>query len=223
MRFIDRIKKDKETLNSLDTKEDKLIFLWDYYKVAIISLFLVFIIIVVTIISSIGKKPVIMYAVLVNSDAQIVEVNSDMFIEELNKAGVETENKTVDINDYLTLGMDNKQEDDIETLQVLNALFSITDLDIFVGYKEDFDQFIDKDAFCDLSLLIDKDLLDKHQDDLYRYNDYSGHQIVGGIILHENSPLHKAGYYHKDIIIGAASNGVYMNNAIAFIKQMLSD
>lgn len=223
MRFLERLKKDKETLNSLKTRKDKFIFLWDYYKIPIISIVLVLSICLVSIISSIGKKPVIMYTVLLNSDAQIVEVNSDVFIDELTKAGIDTEGKAVDVNDYLTLGMDNKEEDDIQTLQVLNALFSITDLDIFVGYKEDFDQFIDKDAFCDLSLLIDKDLLAKHEADLYKYNDYSGKQIVGGIILHSDSLLHKAGYYHSDVIIGAASNGVYMDNAIAFIKQLLSD
>lgn len=223
MKLIDRLKKDRETLDTLKTRKDKLIFLWDYYKVPIISIILVLLIGSYSLISSLTKKPVILYAVLLNSDSQIVEVESNVFIDKLSKAGIDTEGKEVDINDYLTLGMDNKESEDIETLQVLNALFTITDLDVFVGYKEDFDQFKDKDAFCDLSLLIDKQLLDKHSDDLYKYEDSSGKQIVGGIILHENSPLHKARYYHSDVIIGVASNSVYMDNALAFIRQLLSD
>ena len=223
MKLIDRLKKDRETLDTLKTRKEKLIFLWDYYKVPIISIISVLLICSYSLISSLTKKPVILYAVLLNSDSQIVEVESNVFIDELSKAGIDTEGKEVDINDYLTLGMDNKESEDIETLQVLNALFTITDLDVFVGYKEDFDQFKDKDAFCDLSLLIDKQLLNKHSDDLYKYKDSSGKQIVGGIILHENSPLHKAGYYHSDVIIGVASNSVYMDNALAFIRQLLSD
>lgn len=221
MKLIDRLKKDKETLDSLKTRRDKLIFLWDYYKVPIISAVLVLLIGSYSLISSLTKKPVILYAVLLNSDSQIIEVESNVFIDELSKAGVDTKGKEVDINDYLTLGMDNKEEDDIETLQVLNALFTITDLDVFVGFKEDFDQFIDKDAFCDLSLLIDKELLEKNSADLYKYEDSSGNEIVGGIILHSGSSLHEARYYHSDVIIGVASNSVYMDNAIALIKQLL--
>lgn len=221
MKLIDRLKKDKETLNSLKTRKDKLIFLWDYYKVPIISAVLVLLIGSYSLISSLTKKPVILYAVLLNSDSQIIEVESNVFIDELSKAGIDTKGKEVDINDYLTLGMDNKEEDDIETLQVLNALFTITDLDVFVGFKEDFDQFIDKDAFCDLSLLIDKELLEKNSADLYKYEDSSGNEIVGGIILHPGSSLHEARYYHSDVIIGVASNSVYMDNAIALIRQLL--
>ena len=66
--------------------------------------------------------------------------------------------------------MDNKEEDDIETLQVLNALFSITDLDVFVGFRDDFDRFIEGDAFLDLSTVVDETLLAENEADLYKYN-----------------------------------------------------
>ena len=222
MKLIDRLKKDKETFDGLKDKKTKMIFLWDYYKVPIITTVLVLFIGLYTLVNQLTKKPVLMYAVLVNSDAQIVEADDGVFVNELEKAGVEIGNKVVDVNDYLTLGMDNKEEEDIETLQVLNALFSITDLDIFVGFKDDFDYFIEGDAFLDLSQYINKDILAKNEADLYKYKDSNGNQIVGGIILHPGSPLHKAYYYHSDVIIGIASNAVYIDNAIAFVTQLIN-
>ncbi|MDO4940498.1 MAG: hypothetical protein Q4E33_02275 [Erysipelotrichaceae bacterium] len=223
MKFIERIKKDKETFDGLKDRKTKLIFLWDYYKIPIVSAILVFFICIFSLIRVLTTKPVLMYAVLVNSDAQILEVDDSVFTDTLEEAGVDVEGKVVDVNDYLTLGMDNKEEDDIETLQVLNALFSITDLDVFVGFKDDFDKFIEADAFYDLSLLIDEDLLKANDTDLYRYPDSSGKEIVGGIILHSDSALHKANYYHNDVIIGIASNAVYLENASAFVSQLIKD
>ncbi len=221
MKLIERLKKDREIINKIDNKKDKYIYLWDYYKIPIVSIILIFFIIIATIFSTIGKKQEILYVVLLNNDSSIVEVDESIFIDELSKANIDTENKIVDVNSYLSLGLDDGQ--DGETLQVLNALFSLTDLDLFVGPKEYFDTFASKDAFCDLSLLIDGELLDKHKDDLYIYEDSNNQKIVGGIILHSDSIIHKAGYYHNDVIIGATSNGVNLENAIAFIIQILSD
>ena len=92
---------------------------------------------------------------------------------------------------------------------------------MFVGFKEDFDKFVEADAFLDLKTVIDKGLLDVNNDDLYKYNDSNGEQIVGGIVLHKDSPLHKAYYYHDDVIIGIASNAVNIDNAVALISQLL--
>lgn len=223
MKFFEQIRKDKETIKSLNNKKDKWIFLWDYYKIPIISFVVILVFCISIIINTCLKKPIVMYTVLLNSDSQLVEADRNVFIDELDKAGVDVENKEVDINDYLTLGISEDERNDIETLQVLNALFSITDLDLYVSFKEQFDLFVDKDAFADLSLLIDKDILDKYKDDLYICEDSNGNKIVCGIILHDDSPLHKAGFYHNDVIIGAAANGINLENAICFIKQLLID
>lgn len=223
MKFIEQVKKDRATINSLKSKKEKGIFIWDYYKIPIISIIIVLTICITVITNALIKKPIVMYTVLLNSDSQLVEADESIFIEVLKKAGVDVENKEVDINDYLSLGISEDEKSDVETLQVLNALFSITDLDLFVSFKDQFDLFIDKDAFADLSLLIDKDILDKHQDDLYIYKNSNGEKIVGGIILHDNSLLHEAGYYHNDVVVGAVANGVNLENAIYFIKQLLID
>lgn len=221
MHIIDRIKRDIDTISKIDDKKEKYIYLWDYYKLPIVSVAIAVVVLLVALLSTLGKESKILYVVLLNNDSSVVEVDESVFINELNKAGVNIENKTVDVNAYLSLGNDNSQ--DGETLQVLNALFSLTDLDVYVSPKEQFDIFGEKDAFCDLSLLIDKELLNNHRDDLYIYKDTNNKNVVGGIVLHDNSIIHKAGYYHNDVIIGVANNGVNLENAIILIKEMLSD
>ena len=223
MKLAEEIRKDRETFANLENRKAKLAFLWDYYKLPIAGIVLAMIIVVASLVNLIFRKPVALYAVLVNSDAQIIEVDDDVFNRELEKAGIKMGKSVVDINDYLTLGMDNREEDDIETLQVLNALFSITDLDVFVGFKNDFDMFIEGDAFLDLSEHIDEGILSKRKDDLYSYKNSEGKMIVGGIVLHPGSPLHEAYYYHNDVLIGVASNAANLDNALALIEQLLRD
>ena len=221
MSLKDRIKKDRVTFENITNKKDKYIFLWDYYKAPIILTILVFVLLLYLLFSIIGRRQNILYVVLLNTDSSIVEVNESIFIDELTKTDIDSTNKNVDVNAYLSLGLDESQ--DGETLQVLNALFSITDLDLFISPKEYFDMFVDKDAFCDLSLLLDKELLNKHKDDLYICKDSNNQDIVAGVILHSDSIIHNAGYYHDDVIIGATNNGVNLDNAITFINQLLTD
>ncbi len=110
---------------------------------------------------------------------------------------------------------------DIETLQVLTALFTISDLDLYAAPKEWFDYFAKEGGYADLSLLIDKQVLQKHEKDLYYSKDEKGREILSGIILHEGSPLHEAGYYHDDVIIGVPVHAVNMDVAVSFLKLLL--
>ena len=220
--LFDKFKKDLDTYRNLKSKKSKIVFIWDYYKIYIISFTLILIFVVCSIINLINRKVVLMNVVLINSDSKIIDVNENIFIDELTKAGVDVDNKVVEINDYLSLGSDDELEDS-ETLQVLNSLFLVKELDIFVGFKDDFDRFIEGDAFIDLSSMIDENLLNNSNYDLYKYNDSLNNSIVGGIILNNSSLLHKAGYYHSDVILGVVNNSENIDNSLAFISQLLKD
>ena len=114
--------------------------------------------------------------------------------------------------------------DDIETLQVLNAMFLMYDIDLYVSDERYFEYFADSDAFADLSLLIDADLLSAIPDtERYYYTDSNGVRTLKGICLKEGSALHEAGYYHNEVIIGAVGSGDNLDKAIAVISQLLSN
>ena len=100
----------------------------------------------------------------------------------------------------------------------LAALFGISDLDLFAADEAVFEGYAQQDAFADLSVLIDRELLAGA--DLYTYT-LEGKTVTGGIVLHSGSALHEAGYYHGDVIVGAAVNAEHLEEAVAVLRQLL--
>lgn len=178
-------------------------------------------ILLIMFVSNIGRKDASMYVVLLNSDSSWRECDPAVFDTILEESGIDLKNKTADINDKLNISPSNETAN-IETLQILTALFTISDMDLYVADQQYFDYFIQDAGYADLSLLIDKDILNKHPDDLYYAQDGNGQQILAGIILHEGSPLHETGYYHDDVIMGVPSRAENMDVAIEFIRLLLN-
>ena len=223
MTLLERINKDKKQLAELPDLKSRFTFIWDYYKIAIIAILSILALFLILLISNIGRKDASMYVVLLNNDSTLVECASTIFDEELKKTSLDLKGKSVDVNDKLSVGRKGSEAEDIETMQILTALFTISDLDLYVADKEYFDYFLEDGGYADLSLLIDQKLLDKYKDDLYYRDDPSGQRILCGIVLHKDSIIHKAGYYHDDVIMGVVSNANNFDVAIEFIRQMLSD
>ena len=223
MKLSERIEKDREQLKQLPDTKSKLTFIWDYYKIPILDLCCVLSILLIMFISNIGRKDASMYVVLLNNDSALVECDDSVFDEVLKKSDMELKGKSVDVNDKLSVGYENNEAADIETMQILTALFTISDLDLYVADKQYFDYFIEDGGYCDLSLLIDKQILDRYSDDLYYFEDGNGNRILGGIILQKGSLIHEAGYYHDDVIMGVVNNANNLDVAIEFIRLMLSD
>ena len=219
---LSRISKDRKCLETLPDRKSRMQFIWDYYKIPILTVLFLLTVAVIALFSNAGKADVKMYAVLLNSDSLVAECDDAVFEMILEDAGVDMKGKRVDVNASLALGKDYSEIEDAETLQVLTALFTVSELDVFVADEERFVMFIDQDGFCDLGKLIEADVLNRHAEDLYRYEDSKGNTITGGIILHEGSPIHKAGYYHDDVVLGVVAGADNMDAAIVFVKQLLA-
>ena len=223
MKFTERLFKDKEQLAKLPDNKSRFLFIWDYYKIPIIAVLSVLAIFLIIAISNIGRKDASMYVVLLNNDSSLVDCDESIFDEVLKDSTVDLKGKSVDVNDKLTVGYEGNEAADIETMQILTALFTISDLDLYVADKQYFDYFLEDGGYADLSLLIDEKILEKYSDDLYYWENSNGQRILCGIILHDGSMIHKAGYYHDDVIMGVVSNANNMDVAIEFIRLMLSD
>ena len=206
MKLTDLIRKDREQFAKLPDRRSRLTFLWDYYKIPIIAAVSFLIILVIVLSTNLRRSDVSLYAVLVNSDSLAVECDDTVFDRLLEKSGLDLKGKKADINDRYFLGMENNDNQDGETLQVLSAMFTLDEIDLFVSDQEHFDLFAKEGAFSDLNTVIPAELQQSLEDMLYRYEDSSGKTIIGGIILKEGSPIHKAGYYHNDVILGMAAN-----------------
>lgn len=219
MNLKKRWKADREALKKLPGRE-KWLFVWDYYKIPLIALCCVIILTAITLLTGAGREEVALYAVFVNSDRNLEEPDSTQLDALAERAGIPMEGRTVDVTANLTLGQDLNEAYDAQTVQVLGALFGISDLDLFAADQAVFERYAQQDAFADLSVLIDRELLAGA--DLYTYT-VEGKTVTGGIVLHSGSALHEAGYYHGDVIVGAAVNAENLEEAVAMLRQLLAE
>lgn len=218
MTWKNSLRTDLEKLKRLEPKA-RVQFIWDYYRLPIIAVAVCLVLLVTAGVANFGRSEVVMYAVFVNTDQTGLEPDAALLDAVLEGAGTDMGKKHIDITANLTLGQNELY--DGETIMVLAALFGITDLDLFAADEPVFRRYADQNAFADLSKLIEPELLAGHEDDLYYYDTEDGQRVLGGIVLRPGSVLHRAGYYHADVVIGAAISGENMDQAVRFIRALL--
>lgn len=219
MKWMTQWKKDKQTLSRLDRRQ-KAVFIWDYYKLPILGVILAVALAGIGIAMSARSAGVMFYAVMVNANN---EAQGDPFSPLLEQAGLDMTGRRVDIEANYTLHYENSDLSDAQTLQVLAALFGIGDLDVFVADEAVFDSYADQDAFVDLSLFVEPEVLEACSDALYYTENADGEQILSGIRLREGSFLHRAGYYGQEVLMGVAANAQNLDNAVTMVQQVLKN
>lgn len=217
MRLIETLRRDRETLRQLDRK-DRFQMIWDYYKIPIIGLLCVIVLTALTLTVRISASGTAFYAVLINAEEGGEKAGLDAL---LSRSGTDLNGRTVDVSANYALRYDDPANSYADTVQVLAALFGIGDLDVFAADEPVFEAYAVKDAFVDLSLFIEKRDLDRMQK--YTRTGEGGRELVEGLRLSAPSPLHEAGYYSGPVIIGVAANARNLDEALAFVKQLVRE
>ena len=218
MKLKAKIQRDKQALSQLD-RNGKLLFLWDYYKIPILSVLCVLVLGLLTVLTSASSGKAAMYAVFVNTAS--AEGDREALDEILEQGGIALSGRHVDVTADLHLGREHDELSDAQTVQVLAALFGIKGLDFFAADEAVFEKYAQQDAFLNLALFLDADTLSRHREDLYYYENADGQTVLGGIRLHPGSPLHEAGYFLTEVTVGIAANAQNMEEALCFLKQLL--
>jgi len=215
------LQKDAATFRTLD-KTEKLHFIWDYYKIPIFVLGLLFLILVTQLLYSSGKGKDAVYVILVNAN----DVESDLFDEYLaaeTDLNMKKYRAAVTTSYHFYPEQDLAAESNRTTIEVLGTSFAIGDLDLLAGDQDLIDRYAQLNAFVDLRLLIDHDLLAAREEDIYYYTDENGETIAAGIWLRGGSGIHAAGYYAEDVIISVAANAANLDNALAVVRSILKE
>lgn len=205
-----------EKWKTLD-RHQRLLYLWDYYKIPIGAAVLVLALVIYTLCYQMGRGKIDLYAVLVNAG----KGDSQLFSQALEDSGFS--NVQVSVDTSLTYyNAEELAEEDISTIQVLYALFSMGDMDLFAADPGVFDRYTAQDGFEDLSLLLPQSLLEANADRLIRYQTENGQEKIGGILLESDSPLHKAGFYSGSVAVGIAARCEHLDEALAVIEYLLT-
>ena len=223
MKLKDELLEDKEKIKSLPDRKSKMQFIWDYYKIPIIVVAFFLSVFLITQIASVGKGNYNMYVCLINNDSIALPTDDTVFATLLEKGGVKMGDKEVNVIADMTLGLTDREEQDIEVLQILSGMFAVDDLDLYFCDERYFEYFAVNGGFKNLSEVIDEELLKKVENDLYYVSDSNGNKVAVGIILHSGSPIHQAGFYHNDVIMGIVANANYLDNAKAFTQQLIKE
>jgi len=195
-------------------------YLWDYYRIPLIILGLAILLGVYMGAYIAGRGQTALFVVMINAG----EGDASVFDRLLEGTGEASARGEVAVDSGLSLRLlDETLDNDVQTMQVLAALFGMGDMDLFSANEEVFRMYAQKDGFENLALLLPQDLQREHADQLYRYTGESGRETVGGIILRKGSPLHQSGYYTDDVIIGIANKAEHLDLAMQFIRIMLED
>ena len=214
-----RIRRDIAHLRTLKGRRLRE-FIWDYYKIPIICVASFVLIFALAGVLNVSRGDIAMYAILINANE---EVESTLFDDLLADAGMELGEKTVSVTAGYKLGGEFSELYDVQTVQVLAAQFAIGDLDVFAADEPVFSSYAEQDAFVDMSLFMEPELLEKMEADLYWYENTDGVQIAGGVWLRQGSALHKAGYYSGDVLIGVVANAQNLDEAVAAVLQIMRE
>jgi len=220
MKLTDKIRKDRQAFSALEGLQ-KWYFIWDYYKIPIIAVGAALVILLLSLLTGADSRKTALYAVFLNCDNVYQEADAEGLDTLLAEGGVDMKGKTIDITANLTLGQALDESYDGQTTQVLAAMFGISGLDVFAADQAVFDRYASQDAFMDLSLLLEPELLEGFTGELYYYENSEGRTILGGLVLKPGSPLHEAGYYLDDTVIGIANTAQYAEEARIFLRQLV--
>ena len=103
MKWKEQLRKDKQTLAGMAPRQ-KMLFIWDYYKLPILSLLLVAVLAGAGAAAAARSAHTAFYAVMVNANN---EVQADPFTPLLEQGGVDMTGKSVDIEANYTLHYDD--------------------------------------------------------------------------------------------------------------------
>ncbi len=219
MKLSERIRRDRQRYAALSPSE-KRAFLWDYYKIPILALVCAVLLGGIALLEGLNSRSVALYAVLVNA-APDTQAAQTCLEDLLTDSGMDLKGKRVDADVSLSLGRENQESEDAQTVQVLAALFGVSGLDFFAADEEIFDRYAVQNAFADLSKLLDPALLETFSEDLVYATPEGGARQVAGVRLHGGSPLHRSGLYSRDIVVGITVNGENMEAALQMLKEIL--
>ena len=211
------LQSEKEKLRGLNRRQ-RLQYFWDYYKLPIGAVLLAAAMLIYTLCYNAGPGKIDLNAVLVNAR----EGDSTLFSQALQAGGWKSPQVSVDTTLTYTNAAELAEED-VATIQVLFAQFTMGEMDLFAANPEVFQRYTDQDGFENLGLLLPQQLQQTHPERLIRYTTEDGQEKIGGILLESGSPLHTGGYYSGPVAVGIVSRCKHLDEALAVIEFLLEN
>lgn len=216
-----KVQTEKEKLREMSF-EDKLSYLWEYYKVhaAITVAVLALIIYIVYEIVTPDVKPQF-YAAIINSalPAETTKAYGDEFAKYLE---LDPKTQNVFLNDEFYFSTDSEMASSMQ--QVLSTYVAAGEIDVIIAPESDFANFAYYSYMAKLSDELPTDVYSTLTDNFYITDtEEDSEKAAYGIYL-DNSDLFKGLKYNGEpYVLGIIQNYSHIDNTVEFIKYLFKN
>ncbi len=215
----------KPDLKSM-TRKERAGYIWDYYKWFIIGGIVAIIVIVSTIRNFMSQKDTIFEFVALNCEN--FELTSEQFEEYLTMKGYDTSEEEVTVVNTILIS-DNAYTGDIDanayasTMQ-LAAMFAAQEVDVLIGRGQAYQVHANEGSLLDLREYLSPQELEAIGEDniLYCVNEEDGFNYPCAVILENNKWLDEHPFFYGPCYIGVGIRVNHQQEAIDFVKYILS-
>lgn len=208
----------KERLHNMSFKE-KCDYIWEYYKIHILSTIILIAIIISTVHSIATKVDVycnITYIGDYISDETLSQFKSD--INEIVLKGDET--KTIEFNTFL--GDEESLKSNPQIVQKLAVMIPAKEIDLAIVNKDYFDTNFSSDMFLDLTTLDGFSSIPLSNYELIKNTNDPSDSGIYGIKTKNINLINKLNSDNADNILVLISNSDRKNEALTLLKSILS-
>lgn len=206
------------------TFKEKRTYIWDYYKLWIISGFL-FIIIAANAIPAIieNHKDVALYAVFINT--QIKDQESTHIMDDYIKAqNIDMDNKRIVLDTSLIINRNRADNFSMQSNQKLLALYSADEPDVVVMDDENFQFYASNNCFKSLKDVLPEDLFEKYRPYMLKCDSVTNEQpVYYGISVRTSKVLADEKAYIVDPIFTISASVNEPENAVKFLEYLMDE
>lgn len=220
----DDLKEERSKLKEMGWR-DKLWYIWEYYKIPIIS-----VVIVLFLISSIGtaiynnRYDTALSCIILNSrPAGESNTVDDYFDQGFRQYLGLTEDSKIDVDYSMSLSFDESAMNEFTYAELakITAMISSKELDVMIGKQDTIDHYGAMGGFTDLEKLLPPDVYDKVKDNIYTVtNQETGEKVACGLFMGETDFCEKTGLLLDKPILTVMSNSTHTDTCVELIRYV---
>lgn len=220
----DSLREERKKLKDMNGK-DKLWYIWEYYKIPIISV-VVSLFLIISIASAIynNRFETALNCVILNSQFTSESTSPDEYFDNGFRQYINLpEDTKIEVNHSMSLSFEESAMSDFTYAELakLSAMITSKELDVIIGRKDSIDHFGKMDGFMDLKEILSPNEYEKVKDKIYFVtSEETGQKVAAGILIDEADFEKNTGLLIDGPILSVMINSTHKDTALGLIRYM---
>lgn len=213
--------KEREKLKHM-SRNDKIWYIWEYYKIHILALFglLMLIYLIITIIYNSTFNTRLSYVVVNNSNYETTNLDpfNQRFKDYMHYG--KKDRISSEASMYMSHG-DRASELEYATMAKVSALVASQDLDLMIADQLNIDHYMNLDAFVNLEEFLPDDLWQLAKDSVYYSTNSEGQQVPCAFDLNTTSFPEETGVSITPCYVGIITGSARTDTVLSWFRFLL--